>query len=158
MIIFMSNPQQPRRQRRLDRIFDSAPAYYLTLCTEGRKRVLANDVVMERVRGFVDESVQRYGVYVDCLGLMPDHAHMIVTIDPTSNTTLGKWIKAFKAVVARREFKWQAGYFDHVLRSAESRSEKWDYIRMNPVRAGLVSDANEWTYAQWFNRFDGSEL
>ena len=35
---------------------------------------------------------------------------------------------------------WQKGLFDHVLRSGESYDEKWDYVRENPVRAGLVQD------------------
>jgi hypothetical protein len=31
--------------------------------------------------------------------------------------------------------------------SAQSYSEKWNYIRDNPVRAGLVSAADDWPYA-----------
>ena len=42
---------------------------------------------------------------------------------------------------------WQREFFDHVLRSAESYSEKWNYIRDNPVRAGLVRSADDWSYA-----------
>jgi len=33
---------------------------------------------------------------------------------------------------------WQPGFFDHVLRSDESYDGKWNYVRENPVRAGLV--------------------
>jgi hypothetical protein len=42
---------------------------------------------------------------------------------------------------------WQRGFFDHLLRSSESYSEKWNYVRENPVRAGLVSHANDWRYS-----------
>ena len=42
---------------------------------------------------------------------------------------------------------WQDGFFDHVLRSGESYGEKWGYVRMNPVRAGLVGCAEDWPYA-----------
>jgi putative transposase len=42
---------------------------------------------------------------------------------------------------------WQREFFDHVLRSNESYSEKWNYVYDNPVRAGLVSTAQEWKYA-----------
>jgi hypothetical protein len=35
--------------------------------------------------------------------------------------------------------------FDHVLRSRENYS-KWDYVRENPVRAGLTSDADDWPW------------
>jgi hypothetical protein len=41
---------------------------------------------------------------------------------------------------------WQRDFFDHVLRSSESYSEKWKYVRDNPVRAGLVS-IDAWKYA-----------
>jgi len=113
---------------------------------------------MGNVRDFVVESFERYGVFVNCYVLMPDHVHMIVTVASVSETTIGQWVKAFKAMVGRHRFKWQKGFFDHVLRSDESRSEKWEYIRMNPVRAGLVNSPDDWLYAQLFNRFDGSEM
>jgi len=38
------------------------------------------------------------------------------------------------------------GTFDHILRSGESYSQKWDYVRENPVRAGLVTDWREWPF------------
>ena len=41
---------------------------------------------------------------------------------------------------------WQPGFFDHVLRNDESYSQKWEYVRQNPVRAGLVDRADEWPY------------
>ena len=39
------------------------------------------------------------------------------------------------------------GFFDHVLRSEESATEKWDYVRNNPVRGGLAPRWQEWPYA-----------
>ena len=41
---------------------------------------------------------------------------------------------------------WQKGFFDHVLRSGESYSAKWEYVRNNPVRAGFASNADAWPY------------
>jgi putative transposase len=41
---------------------------------------------------------------------------------------------------------WQEEFFDHVLRSSESYSQKWDYVKENPVRAGLVASAAEWPW------------
>jgi len=32
------------------------------------------------------------------------------------------------------------------MRSSESYAEKWAYVRMNPVRAGLVEDVDEWKF------------
>jgi hypothetical protein len=36
--------------------------------------------------------------------------------------------------------------FDHVLRTNESYSQTWNYVRENPVRAGLVESAADWPY------------
>ncbi len=44
-------------------------------------------------------------------------------------------------------FRWQPGFFDHLLRNDESYGEKWNYVRDNPVRAGLVKLAEDWPYA-----------
>ena len=41
---------------------------------------------------------------------------------------------------------WQKGFFDHVLRSDESYAQKWEYVRDNPVRAGLVKKWEDWPY------------
>ena len=41
---------------------------------------------------------------------------------------------------------WQKGFFDHILRGEESYSTKWEYVRENPVRAGLVTCPEDWPY------------
>ena len=41
---------------------------------------------------------------------------------------------------------WQEEFFDHVLRSSESYGQKWDYVKENPVRAGLVKNSGEWPW------------
>jgi putative transposase len=33
-----------------------------------------------------------------------------------------------------------------LLRSDESAKQKWQYIRENPVRAGLVKESDDWPY------------
>jgi hypothetical protein len=38
-------------------------------------------------------------------------------------------------------------FFDHVLRSAESYTQKWHYLRENRVRAGLVKDWEDWPFS-----------
>lgn len=41
---------------------------------------------------------------------------------------------------------WQPGFFDHVLRNGESYSQKWEYVRQNPVRAQPVARGDAWPY------------
>src|SRR3954468_3735282 len=77
--------------------------------------------------------------------LMPDHAHALLVVAP--NKTLENTIRAWKSwQVKTLGIKWQKGFFDHRLRSDESFEEKTNYIRHNPVRAGLVARAEDWRY------------
>ena len=41
---------------------------------------------------------------------------------------------------------WQKGFFDPVLRSEESYSEKWLYGAENPVRKLLAERFEDWPY------------
>jgi putative transposase len=66
---------------------------------------------------------------------------------------LGRWVGALKQALARaakvsraKTQLWKEGFFDHVLRSDESYSQKWNYVRENPARAGLVNSAEDWPY------------
>ena len=58
---------------------------------------------------------------------------------------LSRWMGGLKRAIAvelgfRSRELWQPGFFDHVLRSDESYNEKWNYVKENPVRTGLVPD------------------
>jgi molybdenum cofactor cytidylyltransferase len=144
----------PRRLRRLGATWagDGFPAFFLTICVQGRAPVLANERIQGRLRGFLLTSHRRYGWWPSCYVIMPDHLHLLVRRGEPSRegmrvTALGDWVKALKAAVGSREIKWQKGFFDHMLRSEESEAEKWEYIRRNPVRSGLVERVQDWAFA-----------
>ena len=74
---------------------------------------------------------------------MPDHLHAFVaTLDEVSEEFDLEEFAEKKMVVPHC----QKTFFDHVLRSNESYSEKWNYVRENPVRAGLVKTAAKWPF------------
>jgi REP-associated tyrosine transposase len=67
---------------------------------------------------------------------------------------LGQWIEMLKQNLAKQiedsgttSMIWQRGFFDHLLRSDESYAQKWNYVRENPVRAGLLTNADDWPYS-----------
>ena len=66
---------------------------------------------------------------------------------------LSGWMKSLKNSLSKalRETNvnaphWQKGFFDHVMRSAESYSEKWLYVAENPVRKHLAVQPEDWPY------------
>ena len=137
----------PHRLRRLGFVWarNPSPRYYLTICVEGRRCVLANKLMDDRMVSFLLDSPKRYQWWPTQYMLMPDHLHLIVHQGHNA-PGLGRWVKALKAVTGQREFKWEEGFFDHLLRGNESETKKWEYIRQNPVRAGLVRRPEDWPY------------
>jgi REP element-mobilizing transposase RayT len=97
---------------------------------------------------------------------MPDHLHILAapTDRDASVSDFAKWFKrwfneAYRTSNCRPSvsdgaamaWQWQEGCFDRLLRSDESLSGKWEYLRQNPVRAGLVEHPNDWPYQFQFN-------
>lgn len=84
--------------------------------------------------------------------IMPDHVHLFVAIN-TYGPSLKSWVRALRTVLGKNLLEqsiskphWQEGFFDHVLRNGESYSQKWEYVLMNPVRAGLCQNPHDWTF------------
>jgi REP element-mobilizing transposase RayT len=80
--------------------------------------------------------------------LMPDHIHLFVRLD--IDLSLAQWVRGLKRCISRSVVEyaphWQEGFFDHLLRSKDSYSQKWEYVRQNPVRAGLTTSQESRPY------------
>jgi REP element-mobilizing transposase RayT len=90
--------------------------------------------------------------YITPFLLMPDHIHALLSFprDKAMSRVIGDW-KHFQT--HQHRIVWQEGYFDHRLRGderGEQLSAKIDYIRQNPVAAGLCAKAEEWPW--WIER------
>jgi putative transposase len=92
-----------------------------------------------------------FTVYVFCL--MPDHFHALIG-PGTSNQSLSDICGGFKSISTRRFWRWYDGklwhrqFYDHIIRNRGDFDETLTYIRMNPVRRGLVLRAEDWPYTE----------
>jgi len=80
--------------------------------------------------------------------LMPDHVHALLSFprDKSMSEVIRNW-KRFHTRV--NHAIWQEGYFDHRLRADErgtQLSAKMNYLRQNPVAAGLCATAEDWPW------------
>lgn len=120
--------------------------YFITICCRNRR---TNQLCHPHIRGAIWESINRRQKsgewFAHLCVLMPDHLHALITFP--SETLMRKSIADWKRFLATLlEIQWQRDFFDHRLRREESFDEKAEYLRANPVRAGLVSDEKEWGY------------
>jgi len=83
--------------------------------------------------------------HLKLLLLMPDHAHALFNV--SGDVSLSALIRDYKRATTRISgVRWQRNFFDHRLRHTESAAQKYDYIRQNPVRAGLIVHEDSWPY------------
>jgi putative transposase len=123
----------------------------VTACTRNRRQVLANTQIHDSFVTFGQRG-SNHGAWIGDYVLMPDHVHLFVATDD-ERITLAKWGKSLKNSLSKtfRQIgidspHWEKTFFDHVLRSGESYTSKWEYVRNNPVRAGLVKNPEDWPF------------
>ena len=146
---------EPKTHRHLAHIaaFQVQPLVFLTVSTKDRKRILNTPIVHDTLRAIWANSAEINGWHVGQYTIMPDHVHLFSRPGRDADK-MAVWIKAWKSVSSRiinRDLGqsgsvWQEDYFDRYLRSGESYSEKWEYVRANPVRAGLVNSPDDWPF------------
>ena len=148
--------------KRLSRIWLDRPVFFITVCTCNRRRVLAEDAVVSILRHEWHTARIRHGWLVGRYVVMPDHVHFFCAEAPEgSRHPLSRFVGCWKEWSAKTSCRtlfldaplWQERFFDHALRSDESYSQKWAYVRDNPVRAGLAESWEEWPW-QGFVDFD----
>ena len=129
--------------------FNTPIIVFVTLCTKGRKAILANADAHAIIRAvWTEASSWLVGRYV----IMPDHVHLFCAPGELVAKPLLKWVNFWKSISAQRWPRradapvWQRHFWDTQLRRGESYDAKWDYVVANPVRAGLVSRAEDWPY------------
>ena len=128
---------------------DQPVSYFLTFGVAKRRKVLANDLAFAAFKAAITRLTQ-WNVIAGIL--MPDHVHLLIA-PLEREAAVGNASAALKRFIRQdlqARWQWQPGSFDRLLRSDESTEQKWQYIRENPVRAGLVEEWREWPYSIGF--------
>ena len=143
--------------RRLPHFQSSDAPLFVTFCA-GSPLVLSKEA-----RDVLEHILREHGKRIDLFAavVMPDHVHVLLTALRDENgwpVPLLEIMQSLKSCTAHRINKllhrsgpvWEEESFDHVLRSDESLKEKCEYIRQNPVRAGLVQKPGDYRWL-WVN-------
>ncbi len=155
-----------RYRRRLPHLQKADATLFVTFCTGGRL------VLPEQARDLVLEHCLREGglqplagegaratprIHLYAAVVMPDHVHLLLS--PLRDENGWPWplvdiLQCLKSATAHRINKllhtsgpvWEEESFDHVLRSHEGLKNKCEYIRQNPVEAGLVQRVEDYRW------------
>ena len=120
---------------------------FCTVCAENRGRWVGQSDVMEVLHDIWQHEANAWlvGEYV----LMPDHVHFFCCpLRISDGVEVEKWVAFWKDRFTKRmqrpEWRWQRGVFHTRMRYDNHYKEKQDYIRDNPVKAGLVEKPEDW--------------
>ncbi len=149
------------------RLFLAGHSYYLTVVTHQRKPLLVEHI--ELLRESFRESKSYYSYEIDAIVVLPDHIHMIIT--PEISTDYPKIVRAIKYNFStklvgcdcyltdeeqsfsryRRGLKtiWQKRYYEHTIRDEKDYFRCLEYMQNNPVKHGLVEEMKEWEYSSF---------
>ncbi|MBI5773719.1 MAG: hypothetical protein HZA89_08255 [Verrucomicrobia bacterium] len=119
----------------------------LNVCTKNSERWLAQSAVQRALHEIWEHHATAWLVS-DYL-LMPDHLHLFCA-PRDLKFTIERWVAFWKDRLSKtvpEAGAWQRGSFHHRLRDDESYAQKWQYMRENPVRAGLVKVPEEWPFS-----------
>ncbi len=120
-------------------------------------------IVLNEVRG-------RYRFVIVGYVVMPEHVHLLIGESTKANPSVvvqvlkqrvsrrlrgrsrGKssagQLSLWKDVAVHRSF-WQRRFYDFNVWSRKKRIEKLNYMHMNPVKRGLVTDAQLWAWSSY---------
>ena len=135
------------RPHRLDLIYIDQPLFFVTFSTRNRRKIHSLNRAKIALEDYARRASESFNVGVGRYVIMPDHVDLFVRGD--QDFVLSSWVGGLKralSVALKTQKLWQPGFFDHILRSDESYSEKWNYVRENPVRADLSENADDWPY------------
>ena len=114
----------------------------------------------ERIAEIVQENLLRFdGDRYRLLAwvIMPNHIHNIVeilegfTLEKVIHTWKSYTANAVNKVLGRQGAFWQPDYFDRFIRDDKHLERAVYYVEFNPVKAGLVENAEDWPFGSaWF--------
>jgi putative transposase len=113
------------------------------------------EILVQRILACRDKGAYQLHEFV----VMPNHFHLLMT--PGETTTPEKAMQLIKggsshAIHAQRGHRmeiWQVGFHDWTIRDGEDYQAKVGYIHLNPVRAHLVEQPENWLFGSASGKF-----
>ena len=146
-------PPLPKRKHirlPLEAYANPASTFNIVIDALERRRYFDVSSFNDQVVAVLRHLAVQYRCPIKIYCLMPTHLHLIIKpgIKPVVDL-IGEFKKKtsdFARQTHAIEHLWQRSFFDHRIRSGESEAEQIEYVRANPVRAGLVEHPDDWPW------------
>ena len=155
----MTNHQKHTRNLRKSRWSGIGQIYLVTTCSNQRQKIFLQAAAAQ----ILMDEINQADLTGNCVSLayviMPDHLHWLFELG--EGYSLSQLIKRLKGSSARRINAvrmstgrlWQPGFHDHAIRNSQAIAPTANYLLNNPVRAGLVTNPEDYPfkYSVWLS-------
>ena len=120
---------------------------HVTVCTTRKRQILANREVHDALLCAWSKADRwQVGTYV----IMPEHCHLFCSPASPTIPSLRNWVGYWKRLAGDElsclKSAWIRDCWDTQMRSQGHYLRKLGYVKRNPVRRGLVPEAELWPY------------
>ena len=144
---------KPSRHAAAEAVLSPARTFFVTTKTSMGRCLLQSErnatLFIDVLRTYVAAKKFRIHDFV----VMPDHAHLLmtvgreITIERAMQLVKGGFSYRLKKETGYAGEVWQRGFSEVRAENRESFEQHRNYIRQNPVKAGLVATAEEYPYS-----------
>src|SRR5712692_5503369 len=156
--------------RRLHRYYGSGYLHFITSSCYQRRPLLNTPRRRTWFLEILEQVRRRYTFVVVGYVVMPEHFHLLISEPERGNpSTVMQVLKQRFARRVLREWRqrkpaaqgcfwnevldaghvWQRRFYDFVVWSKQKRIEKLRYMHLNPVKRGLVLEADQWAWSSF---------
>ena len=151
--------RKPTRLKNYD--YSSNGIYFVTICTQNKKRIFKIDPVgnglcavpplqNQIIHKWIKETENKFkNIKISKYVIMPNHLHLLIEItERHTGRSLQDAMHFFKTMTTNDYIKnvknnslpafdkklWQKSYYDHIIRDEDDYLIRWNYIDTNPQR------------------------
>jgi putative transposase len=145
------------------RNFIAGGCFFFTVNLADRRRRLLTENI-DGLRAALRDTQRHHPFSIDAIVVLPDHLHTVWTLPEGDADFSTRWrliktsfsrnLAADEPVSDSRAAKgergiWQRRYWEHTLRDEIDFERHVDYVHINPVKHGLVTQVRDWPYSSF---------
>jgi putative transposase len=143
-------------------------AFFFTVVTDERRPILTTELGWACLRAALHQTRASRPFELTAIVLLPDHMHSVWTL-PEGDTDFSTRWRAIKSEFTRRWLAaggseatsshsrsskaersiWQRRFYEHTCRDDADLKRCVDYVHVNPLKHGLVTQVRDWPWSSF---------
>ena len=148
---------------RYRRSYVEGGTYFFTVNLQDRRKSLLVEHIAV-LRSAVAVIQRKKPFEIDAWVVLPDHMHAVWTLPENDSDYTSRWreikkrfsqeiLKVENSLVSRKRGVgngiWQARFWEHTIRDGRDYEHHIDYVHINPLKHGFVTQVKDWPYSSF---------